>query len=159
MDITVTSIFVSSLLAILLLPRFIYFAIVNQRRYPKQLFAKPYLFIFILNFLLAIALVIVSLFYSSSFYSLGLFFVWLFIVLTMLCLALLVLSVFVMNGYNPHFQFKKMLLPMPIYFIEVVGIVSTSLLTMNYYLLIPGCVYALTSFIWNYKGYLLTNKD
>ncbi len=155
MNITITGVLVSLLLAILLLPRFIYFMIVNKRQYPKELFSKQYLFLFILNFFLSLTLVALSLFFSTSFNSLGLFFVWLFITLTMLFLALLILVIFMMNGYNPYFQFKKMLLPIPIYFIEAIAIVLTSLLSNNYYLLIPGSIYLFTSFIWNYKGYLL----
>ena len=61
-----------------------------------------------------------------------------------------------MNGYDARFQFKKVLVPAPLSVLTSLLFIISALLSLNYISLILSIVYAVTSFIWNYKGYKIT---
>ncbi len=151
-----TGVFVSLLLALLILPRLIYFSIVNIQSFDNSLFKGRYLFYFVSSFIFALISLLTSLFFSYDFLNLGIFIVWMLLIGLALSLYLLFWSVFIMRGSNSNSHFKKIIIICPLTFLEAIAIVLTSVFTMNYYLLILGTIYLVFSYLWNIHGYNLT---
>ena len=156
MIISATSIYVFINALIISLPRTLYIMFKNARRFPGQLFKGKYLFLFITNFVLEMSINVLFLLLSHDFYYLGIFFLWSLLSGIILCLHFVLWIIFWMNGYDVRFQFKKVLVPAPLSVLTSLLFIVSALLSLNYISLILSIVYAVTSFIWNYKGYKIT---
>ena len=156
LDINVTSIFAASMVGAIVLIRYLYFLFANKKRLPNQLFKGAYLILFAFNFVLMTSSIAVTLLFSNNFYYNGFFFSWALIVLVSISLYVVLWIIFFMHGYDARFQFKKVVLPCPMTILEIITLLSTAIFSYNWILLGIAVTYAFTSYLWNYKGYLLT---
>lgn len=154
--ITPTGIYCSIIVACITLFRILYLAITNNKCYPQELFKGRFLFLFIMNFILITASVVLALFFSKDFFYNGVFFLWSTLSGICLCLYFVLWVIFWMHGYEARYQFKKVVIPAPMAFLAAFTLILTAVCTLNYYLLAASIMLAITSYLWNYKGYLLT---
>lgn len=150
------SIFAATIIGLVTYSRIIYFLVANKKRFPTALFKSKYLLLFVLNVGFSTAAVTLTLLFSNDFHYIGFFFGWALLAFMSLSLAMLIWIFFFMHGYDPRYQFKKVGVPAPMCVIEIILMLSTAVCTFNWPLLGISIAYAITGYLWNYKGYLLT---
>ena len=156
MEISPTSIYVTIMIFLGTSLRLFYFLFANVRKYPGQLFKGRNLFYFIVMILTNLTSLFFSLFFSNDFHYDGIFILWGSLTGISLCLSLTIWALFWMHGYNPYYQFKKIVLPCPLSILGSFIILLSGSTTLNYYLVASGVIFALFDYLWNYQGYKLT---
>ena len=151
-----TSIFVTSLIGLIGIPRLLYFMITNVKRYPSALFKGKYLWFFIIASLFIVLSNLSSLFFSHNFFYNGLFIFWCSLTLIFLCLYLVLWAIFWMHGYEAGYQFEKIIFPSPMSVLSFASLFISGLFTLNIYLIISSIVYFIFEYAWSYKGFMLT---
>lgn len=150
------SIYTASIILLAGLPRLLYFAIGSKKKLPPQLFEGRNLILFLINVLSFFSLVVMTLFLSKDFASLGTTIIW--STLTLLALGVLMIAwvIFFMNGYDPRYQFKKVIVPCPMVILVDIVFWLAILFTFNWWATIPCTVFTVSSYFWNFAGYKLT---
>lgn len=136
--------------------RTIYVAIRNKKKFPNQLFEGKFLLLFFAKILVGISCCVFTLFFSNNFFYMGLFYSWLLIILIAYSLYFVLWVIFFMHGYDVRYQFKKVIAPSPLTFLEFVIILSTAIFTLNYICIGLSILYFVITYAWDYKGYQLT---
>ena len=148
-----TSIYVALFTFFLFMPKVIHFIASGKGKILVSLFKFPTFLFFILEILSGIAATVLALLYSHGFNYNGWFFTYTFFCIVFGGAYFILYIVFISHGYDPRYLFAFIKIPAPFTILAGTVLILGAALTLNYYMLIAACVFTVSSFLVDFKGY------
>ncbi len=138
------------------LPQLLFLFINPKKILPKELYRGRYLVLALLSVFSFIGYSITVIFLSSSFGTIARLIIWIITSHTGVSLILLSWAYVIMHGCELRYMFKKFLLPCHMNVLIILVMLITSLLSLNFWSLIPLAIFAVSSYLWAFKAYKIT---